>query len=127
MALCNKRPLNSGRFIIMKQTTLLKLALISSILGTCLLYILSETIPIPEKTISEIKEIVDGKIRLNGVIKEIKQTEKSIVYAIEKPEQISAISFGNIEKVLKIGDKVEIVGEISEFKGKKQIIIEKIN
>jgi len=111
----------------MKQTTLLKLALISAIVGTCLLYILSETIPIPEKTISEIKEMEDGKIRLNGVVKGITETEKSIIYTIEKPEQISAILFNNVKKDLKIGDKVEIVGEISEYNGKKQIIVEEIN
>ena len=111
----------------MKQTNLLKLALISAILGTSFLYFLSETIPIEEKTITEVKEMDEGKVRLNGVVKGIRETDKSIVFTIEKPEEISAIIFNKYVKNLSIGDNIEIIGEISEFNGKKQIIIEEIN
>ncbi len=110
----------------MKQTNLLKLALISAILGTSFLYFLSETIPIEEKTISEIKEMDEGKVRLKGVVKGIRETDKSLVFTIERPEQIGAVLFGRHIKNLTIGDSIEIVGEISEYDGKKQILISEI-
>ena len=116
----------SGNLIAMKESILLKIALICSLIGLIVLYFVSSKIeikdykPILNKNIGE-------DVKLNGIVTKV--TDRGGVVFIEVSHQspITVILFSSEDNLkLKNGDNVEVVGEVQEYKGKNEIIAEKI-
>ncbi len=114
---------------LMKESLLLKIALITSLVGLIILYFFSGRIEIDESSIAKIDRTDVGDfVKVKGKISKINDNENYIVLQIEEPKTISVIFFKdvNMNVSVNVQDEVEILGKVSEFKGKQQIIADRI-
>ncbi len=110
----------------MKEEDLLKIALVVSLGGLFLLAIFSAKIAAEEKSIEEINDFKESKtIRVNGIVASVKTNNESSVVEIEQSVYVKAVVFDPVNG-LKKGDKISVEGKIDEYKGNKQILVEKI-
>ncbi len=113
----------------MKEKTLLKIALICSLLGLLILYLISNNIEIKEKNIEKIT--IDNKdefVKLNGIVNNVIDTEKVTLIKILQPQEITVVLFKNENKTMPIqqGNEVEIIGKVDEYEGKMEIIADRV-
>lgn len=111
----------------MKETTLLKIALLCSLVGLVILYFISTKIEIKDYKPNKLSQNVGDDVRLQGTIAKI--TDKGNVVFIEVNQQnpITVILFTDSNNLkLNNGDNIEIVGKVQEYKGKNEIIAQKI-
>lgn len=113
----------------MKEKTLLKIALITSLVGLISLYFISSNIEIKETNIEKITlENKDEFVKLRGIVSRVINTEKVSILEITQPQKITVVLFKNknTTTLIKEGNEVEIFGKVDEYKGKMEIIAEKV-
>ena len=113
----------------MKEKNLLKIALICSLAGILVLFIVSQNISIKEKPINKITaEDVDKKIKVSGVVEDIINTEKVAIIKVVQPQNIDVVLFkeGNKSIDIKKDDFIEVIGKVEEYKGKPEIIGQRV-
>ena len=113
----------------MQEKTLLKIALICSLLGLLILYLISDNIEIKEKNIEKIT--IDNKdefVKLNGIVNNVIDTEKVTLIKILQPQEITVVLFKNENKTMPIqqGNEVEVIGKVDEYEGKMEIIADRL-
>ena len=111
----------------MKETTLLKIALICSLIGLIVLYFISLKIEIRDYKPNILNRNVGDDVKLQGTISKI--NDKGNVVFIELGQQIpvSFVVFNNNNAIkLKNNDSVEVIGKVKEYNGKNEIIAQKI-
>ncbi|MBU1198268.1 MAG: hypothetical protein KKF46_05105 [Nanoarchaeota archaeon] len=109
----------------MKDSLLLKIALITSIVGIGVLAVILLTSGLQEIDISEAKELdEDAAIMITGIVERITTKDDFSIINIKKQEEITVIVFDKVN--LSKGQRVEITGKTAEYKGEKEIIAEKI-
>lgn len=110
----------------MKEKTLLKISLISSLMGILLLLIISNKLEVNEKIISNIDETdIGSNLRISGVITNVKNIGSVMLIDIAQLEKMKVVVF-NSNITLNKGDYVEITGKIEEYKGSTELIADKI-
>ena len=112
----------------MKEKTLLKIALITSLLGILILYLISDNINLEEKNIEKIT--IDNKdefVKIKGKVSNVIDTEKVTIIEITQPNEIKVVLFKNDNKPTAIekGQEVEIIGKVDEYEGSLEIIANK--
>ena len=113
----------------MKEQTLLKTALIVSLLGLLILYLISGNIEIKEKNIEKITlENKDEFVKLRGIVSKVIDTEKVTIMEITQPQQITVVLFKDENKTMPIqeGNEVEVIGKVDEYEGKLEIIADRL-
>lgn len=112
----------------MKEKTLLKIALISSIVGVVILYSVSQFSEIKERTIDEIYNLDDGtNIKVKGTVQKVVQTDRVVIVDIAAQNTISVFLFKNKNEVnISEGSQIEVMGEVAEQDGRKEIIGERV-
>ena len=113
----------------MQEKTLLKTALICSLLGLLSLYLISNNIEIKEKNIEKITlDNKDEFVKLNGIVNNVIDTEKVTIIKILQPQEITVVLFKNENKTMNIqqGNKVEVIGKVDEYEGKMEIIADRL-
>ena len=113
----------------MKEKTILKVALSVSLAGILALIGLSLITDFEETNIAQIEgEDIGNDIKLMGRISNLRELEKLTTFTISQQEVLSVIRFKNNNQDLDIkeGDTVEIIGEISEYQDKEQVIANRI-
>ena len=109
----------------MQDSTLLKIALITGLIGVFSLMIIMFSTEIQEVNISEAKAMEeDNIIKITGTIERITTKEDFTIINLRKEESITVVMFEKID--LNKGTKVEIEGKIQDYKGEKEIIAEKV-
>ena len=113
----------------MKEKTLLKVALIVSLLGLLILYLISDNLEIKEKNIEKIT--IDNKdefVKIKGTVSNIVDTEKVTIMEILQPQEITVVFFKNEDKTINIqqGNEVEVIGKVDEYEGNLEIIADRI-
>ncbi|MBI2545768.1 hypothetical protein HYV81_01165 [Candidatus Woesearchaeota archaeon] len=109
----------------MRESLLLKVALATSLIGLMLLYFFAERIELDESTISKIDRTDIGNfVKVQGKVTKVYDNKDYTVLQIQQPETISVIFFSNA--TINEQDNVEIIGRVSEFKGKQQIVADRI-
>lgn len=110
----------------MKETALLKIALICSLIGLIILYFISAKIevkdykPILNKNIGE-------DVKLKGTVTKISDKGDVVFIEVNQQSPITVVLFSDDDNLkLKNGDVVEVVGEVQEYDGKNEIIAQKI-
>lgn len=112
----------------MEEKTLLKLALICSLVGIIALFFISERIEIKEKNINEInKDNIGEDIKIKGIVSKSTDKGKIILLDIVQPETITIVLFKDSDFNISTGTKVEVTGELDEFNGKIEIIGNEVN
>ncbi len=102
----------------MKESTLLKIAILGAILGSLVLFALGQLLTIDQSTIPQLKD--DGQVRLEGTIGRVRVTNASTQFTLLQSNSIAVVIFDPVN--LRRGDSVEITGRVETKNGKKQII-----
>jgi len=113
----------------MQEKTLLKIALIMSLLGLLILYLISDNIEIKEKNIEKITlDNKDEFVKLRGIVSKVIDTERVTIMEIMQPQEITVVLFKNENKTMPIqkGNEVEIFGKVDEYEGKLEIIADRL-
>ena len=110
----------------MKENTLLKIAIICSLVGLFVLYFISEKVEVADYKPSQVNRNVGDTVKLTGKI--LKISEKRNVAFIELSQQssVSIVLFTDKNVNLKQGDSVEVIGKVQEYNGKNEIIADRI-
>ncbi len=109
----------------MKEKSLLKIALICSLIGIFVLYLVSEKISIDEIKIEDLENRdIGDNVKIVGRVEQISNLDKVAFLKIGqmKTENIDVILFKDRDIELRKGDYVEIIGEIDDYEGKRQLI-----
>jgi len=111
-----------------KEKTLLKIALIASIVGIVILYFISGTIFIDEKTIEKInKDNVGEDVKLLGNVRGVVETDSVFFIDLIQPSSISVLVFKDGTNLTYLdGKDVEIIGSIDEYNGDIGVIADRI-
>ena len=113
----------------MKEKNLLKIALISSLIGILILFTVSQNISVEEKIISRITiEDVDKKVKIKGFVEKVIDTEKVVIIDVVQPQNMNVILFkeGNETIDVKKDDFIEVIGKVEEYKGKLEVIGQRV-
>ena len=102
----------------------MKIALATSLLGLFSLYIISETFEPKIILISEVNEkMFDSYVRISGQISSARETEGLYILQVnDSSGKIEVIIYKEKEKLsFSRGQEVEVIGKVSEFRGKIQL------
>ena len=112
----------------MKEKVLLKIALVISLVGLFMLFMISSEITVEEKTIDKInKDNIDETVKLQGYVSSVKDTDSVLIFSVAQENEIDIVVFKNGEEIsLNEGDYVEVEGTIEEYNGEMEIIGEEI-
>lgn len=109
----------------MKEKTLLKIALICSLIGLFTLYIISENLSIEEKTIDKIDNLGED-IKLKGVVDKVINTENVVIVDVLQPQKISVVLFKDEDINISKGSTIEVIGKVEENNGEIQVIGQRV-
>lgn len=111
----------------MQEKTLIKISLMVTIVGLTFLFVYGQTLDLefaPDLETSTTTE----KVAMKGTVKNLKVTDKAVFFELEgeKIVQTDVVLFADSSVYLREGDHVELTGQVEEYKGKKELIAEKI-
>ena len=111
----------------MKENTLLKIALICSLVGLVVLYFISTRIDVKDYKPNALNKNIGQDVKLKGNVAKI--TDKGNVVFIEVSQQnpVTIVLFTDDDNLkLNNGDNIEVIGKVQEYNGKNEIIAQKI-
>lgn len=105
----------------MTDRNILKFAFIFSLIGIFALYLISQSIEIPDSSISDIGK--DSFVKIKGIVDSVYETEKVAFVKVIQPEQIEVVLFKENEFLdIQEGDYIEVSGTSEEYEGETQIV-----
>ena len=111
----------------MKETTLLKIALICSLVGLIVLYFISAKIEIKDYKPNILNRNVGDDVSLKGTITKINDKGNVVFVDVSQQNSVPVVLFTDSNNLnLKNGDNVEVIGKVQEYNGKNEIIAQKI-
>ena len=111
----------------MKETTLLKIALACSLLGLVILYFISAKIDVKDYKPSQLNENIGDDVKLIGTITKISKNDNVAFLEVNYQSPVIVVLFTDDKNLsLKVNDSIEVFGEVQEYKGKNEIIAQKI-
>ena len=111
----------------MKETTLLKIALICSLAGLFALYFISTKIEVKYYRPSILNKNIGDDVKLNGIVAKISDRGNVIFIEVNQQNPVTVVLFADNKNLeLNNGDNIEVIGEVQEYKGKNEIIAQKI-
>ena len=107
---------------------LLKMALMCSLIGLAVLYFISGNIDLKNYKTYDYNAKEDEFVKINGIISKISKKDNVIFIEIKQDNIVNVVAFGNVNNLnnLNLGDNVEVIGKTQEYKGKNEIIAQKI-
>ena len=111
----------------MKETTLLKIALVCSLAGLIALYFISQRIEVKDYKPAELNKNVGDDVKLKGAVTKI-DGKGNVVFVDLKNENYMTVVLFTSENDLKLknGDNIEVIGKVQEYNGKNEIIAQNI-
>lgn len=111
----------------MKESIILKIALICSLVGLISLYFISTRIEIKDYKPSALNKNVGQDVKLNGIVTKITDRGNIVFIEVSHQSPITIVLFSDDDNLkLKNGDNVEVFGEVQEYNGKNEVIAQKI-
>ena len=110
----------------MKENTLLKIALICSLIGLIALYFISTKIEVKDYKPNLVNENIGDDVKLNGIVTKISDRGSVVFIEVSQQNPVAVVLFTDDDINLKNGDTVEVIGEVQEYNGKNEIIAQKI-
>ncbi len=108
----------------MKDRTLLIIALICSIIGLAVLFIISKQLTVEVQPIEKISLFQDKDVTIQGKVKRIIQKQDTTIVEVGYDTSINVVLFEHV--YLKPGDKVTVTGKVEEYNGRLEIVGEKL-
>ena len=109
----------------MKESVILKIALIFSLIGLIMLYFISDNIGVKEYS-ARINSDIGEDVKLKGVVKSIRKGNNTAFIEIEQNLPLGIVLFENKNINLTQGDFVEVIGEVQDYNGKEEVIANRI-
>jgi DNA/RNA endonuclease YhcR with UshA esterase domain len=109
------------------ERTLLKISITITIIGLSFLFLYSEEIDLRE--IASIDtQLPEEIVTMQGIVQKVQPSDKVLFMNVagQRTENVDVILFTEENIYVKKGDSVEISGTVEEYKGKKEIIANKI-
>lgn len=113
----------------MKEKTLLKISLTISLLGLVVIFIFYQKAEMDTKDIGKISiSDINKNVKIKGQVQNVGDKNGIIIMEISQPERITAILFKKKNESINIkkGDIVEIFGSVEQYKGKFEIVANRI-
>lgn len=111
----------------MKENTLLKIALICSLTGLVALYFISAKIEVKDFKPSKLNENAGEDVKLIGTVAKISDRGDVVFIDVNQQSPVTVVLFTDDNNLrLNNGDKVEVIGEVQGYKGKNEVIAQKI-
>ena len=111
----------------MKETTLLKTALICSLIGLFALYLISTKIEVNEYRANALNKDIGEDVKLKGTVTRITDRGNVVFIEVNQQSPITVVLFTEDDNLkLKNGDSIEVIGEVQEYNGKNEIIAQKM-
>ena len=109
----------------MKENTLLKIAIICSLVGLIVLYFISTKIEISDYKPSLLNKDVGDDVKLTGTITKISQGNGVVFVEVNQENPVNVVLFTDSND-LKEGNVVEIIGKVQQYNNQNEIIANKI-
>lgn len=111
----------------MEEKTLLKISLGAIIIGLTALFFYTEKVEL-ESDLDLESVPFDKEVKIRGKITSLKTHEQAIFLEIagERIETTKVVLFNDRDVFLKEGDYVELSGKVEEYKGKREVIADKV-
>lgn len=111
----------------MEEKTITKAALLTTIIGLLLLFLLSEETAIP--SVDSLEEHSPAEtVNINGLVTKV--VHKNSAYFLDvdatRQEKMNIVVFPSEELYLKEGNFVQIQGTVQQYNGEKEVIASKI-
>ncbi|MBI2654784.1 hypothetical protein HYX02_08335 [Candidatus Woesearchaeota archaeon] len=111
----------------MKESTLLKIALICSLNGLIVLYFISAKIEVKDYKPNLLNKNVGEDVKLKGIVAKITDRGNVVFIEVNQQNPVNVVIFTNNDNInLNNGDSVEVIGKVQEYNGKNEIIAQKI-
>ena len=117
---------NKAKKLKMKETTLLRIALICSLVGLVALYFASTKIELKEYVPNQLNKNIGDDVKLKGTITKITDKGDVVFLEINQNNPITVVLFTDDNLKLKNNETIEVFGKVEEYKGKEEIIAQKI-
>ncbi len=110
----------------MKENALLKIALICSLVGLVVLYLISTKIEVKDYKPNLNKNIGED-VKLIGAVTKITDRGNVVFIEVNQQSPITVVLFTDDDNLkVNSGNNIEVVGEVQEYNGKNEIIAQKI-
>ena len=110
----------------MKESTLLKVSLISALVGILILFVFSSKMDLSDSIISGIDQNDDSSlVKINGVVTEVSVRNSTTIINVAQLDKISVFVFNSDVELIR-GDYIEVTGKMQEYEGKTSLIADKI-
>ena len=110
----------------MKENTLLKIALICSIVGLVVLYFISSKIEIGDYKPSLLNKNVGDDVKLEGTITKITAKGNVVFIELKQENKVNIVMFTDSNTEIKEGNVIEIIGKVQQYNSQNEIIANKI-
>ncbi|MBN1793220.1 hypothetical protein JW826_06060 [Candidatus Woesearchaeota archaeon] len=109
----------------MQESTLLRAALATSIIGILALLLILKLSSLEESSLGAVRFAEeDANIRVSGTVKQASVKGNLTLITITSEESLSVVAFQNI--TLTKGDKITIEGKAKDYNGQKEIVADRI-
>ncbi|MBU2634174.1 MAG: hypothetical protein KJ674_02930 [Nanoarchaeota archaeon] len=112
----------------MKESTLLKLALITSLLGILIILFISEKTEIPSSDIKSInKNLLNKEVQITALVENVIETPGLYILTVkDNSASIKVIVFKEDPINITENSIIEIIGTVTEYKNQTEIIAKEI-
>lgn len=116
--------LENINFTKMKDSTLLKISLIISLIGILALFFISESINIDNVNLNQIEDYIEDTVKIKGIVEESSTTESATFLKIKQYDIIDVVVFDSLN--ISKGSYVEVTGTVDKYNDEYEILAEKI-
>jgi len=107
----------------MDESFLLRVALGGAIIGIGVLFVLSRMMGVEQISLQEIEGMEpETEVKVTGVVNSVRDMGTVLVFEVAQPQLLDVMLFKRRNMSLRKGDVVEIEGELTEYKGKKELV-----
>lgn len=110
----------------MNEKLVVKLSLGCGAFGLLLLFFVSGFIEAEKVGISELESAENEDVLVEGAVISVKSFDGLAVVEVAEIKSVGVVVFDRDMLKFEVGDKVAVSGELRDYKGKKEIVAEKI-
>lgn len=108
----------------MQDRQLLRIAIISSIIGIIALFMITQITEIDSSSIQSVKLCGKTDVSIKGVVTGTKKIGDMTIITVSQEENIEVIAYEN--QPAEVGDEITVQGKVGQYKGQNQIVADKI-
>ncbi|MDP3698078.1 MAG: OB-fold nucleic acid binding domain-containing protein [Nanoarchaeota archaeon] len=110
----------------MEEKTVKLVSIMVIIIGLTFLFFYSQKLELP--VTEELGNSASETVMMKGTVSNLRVTDKAVFFELEgeKVVKTEIILFPDNSIYLRDGDQVEITGQVEEYKGKKEVVADKM-